>query len=243
MAKIYFQKLHPELCDFIKKPAPAISATPSWWKLGEKHILNESSPFANRENATMRSCPAINDAFNFGYTIFTPIDLFINSKDKDDIFWSASIDSKYLEPQSNIEEPFISFISGENISLYQRSEEYHKIIGKMNTFWGIKTDPGYSIWITNPINNTNLPFKILDSVVDSDKLPTVSPYSFLIKNNFEGIIKAGTPFLQVIPFRRENFVSEITERNIQEEKNIFFKLNSTFSNSYKKYFWTRKKFE
>lgn len=243
MAKIYFQKLHSDLCNIVKPPSPSINSVPKWWKNANKHILNSNNLFPNRNNATIRSCPAINDAFNFGYTVFTPIDIFIDSTQSDEIFWDIPINIEYLDFENKITEPFVSFISGDAVDIYNRSNDYHRFIGKMNTFWGIKTDPGYSIWITTPIGRDDLPFKIFDTVIDSDNLAAIAPYSFLIKRGFKGIIKAGTPFIQVIPFKREDFVSEIVERDSDLEKRNFLKLNTTFINSYKKNFWNRKKFE
>ena len=87
-----------------------------------------------------------------------------------------------------------------------------------------------------------MPFRIFDAIVDTDVYPARFPYAFLIKNDFKGIIKAGTPLIQVIPFKREDFISEIIDANYEEiktQQNVAF---SRFSGAYRKLFWKRKKF-
>lgn len=242
MTKIYFQKLHPELCDFIKKPTPSIFETPTWWKDASKYTEDAKNYFPTRHNSTARSCPAINDAFNFGYTLFFPIDVYIDSTNKNQIEWEIPIEVKKMEVFQDIPDTFISFMAGEKSDVYKRGDEFHRVVGKINPLWAIKTQSGYSVWITHPIGRTDLPFKMIDAVMDTDKFPAVFPYSFFIKNNFKGVIKAGTPLMQVIPFKRENFVSEIIEKDDKEINKSLTALDSIFTNAYKKIFWVRKKF-
>ena len=44
-------------------------------------------------------------------------------------------------------------------------------------------------------------------MVDTDKYPIPVHFPFLLKKNFEGLIKQGTPIIQVIPFKRESWKS------------------------------------
>jgi hypothetical protein len=78
--------------------------------------------------------------------------------------------------------------------------------------------------------------------VDTDKWPQRFPYTFFIKEGFSGTIHAGTPLLQVIPFKRENFESEIIDLELKDVERLRQISVSRFSNAYKKLFWTRKKF-
>ena len=51
--------------------------------------------------------------------------------------------------------------------------------------------------------------KAIPGVIDTDTYPSDGFLSFFVPKNFKGIIKQGTPFIQVIPIKREKFVSKI----------------------------------
>lgn len=65
-------------------------------------------------------------------------------------------------------------------------------------------------------------------------------FPFFIKDGWAGIIEAGTPLAQLIPVKRDSWVSkkvcleedEVTKRNQNYRKNII--------RSYKKLFWNKK---
>ena len=67
-------------------------------------------------------------------------------------------------------------------------------------------------------------------------------YPFLLKDNFSGIIPAGTPLFQIIPFKRDNWKSESAEFN---ELNPIraMSVNRNFWGTYRKQFWTKKSFK
>lgn len=210
-----------------------------------RYIMNKNSSvypkdIKHRNFATIRNCPGIEDVFNFGYTVYFPTDIFIDSTDKENIYWFAP----------NIEIPslkktglkYIDFNNIESTENFLFPENSHKISLKINSLWGIKTENGYSIWISRPMFRSDLPLIPIDSIVDSDKFPLRAPVSFFVKNNFKGLIKAGTPMYQVIPFKRENFKSKIIDVDIKDAEKFVDIIDSVFTNPYKKFFWTRKKF-
>jgi hypothetical protein len=239
MPKIYFMKLD-SICDFSKFPEPAIKNKKSSWKTIDKYYQKVEDPLFLKDNMTIRHCPAISDSVNFGYIVYLPFDIFIDTTNDEKIFWkNPGVDFSLFGEENNI-----NLISYNNSFATQEfvSPLYHKISLKINTLWGIKTDPGYSVWITSPVAENNLPFKVIDAVVDTDKFFSCYPYSILIKKNFKGVIKEGTPLLQVIPFKRENFTSMIIEKDLNKIHQQNKKIKSVFINGYKKFFWSRKRF-
>ena len=56
-------------------------------------------------------------------------------------------------------------------------------------------------------------------------------YPFLIRKGFTRIIPAGTPYAQIIPFKRENWISEIIE---EEDANKLLEDMRLNSNKYRK---------
>jgi hypothetical protein len=91
-----------------------------------------------------------------------------------------------------------------------------------------------------------IPFKIFDAVVDTDTFNIPVRFPFTLNDpNWEGIIEAGTPIAQVIPFKREDYEMNIVE---YRQENIFIvedqmcNLRSENFNSYKNKFWEKKKY-
>jgi hypothetical protein len=242
MANIYFQVLDKALCTDDIKPSPALNAPqPSWWKDmpryygGNADIQNQNF----RNFATVRNCPAVNDAVNFGYTIYLPYDLYIDASDESQIRWYAqSIDGFVNE---NLKD-YISLSDKNSMGNFYIPEKYHSVLIRINPLWGVKTDPGYSIFVTQPVNRLDLPLLTFAGVIDSDVFPARESYTFAIKKGFNGTIKSGTPLLQVIPFKREDFVSVVTDSDTDLYSDTIRKLTSVFTNGYKKFFWHRKKF-
>jgi hypothetical protein len=88
----------------------------------------------------------------------------------------------------------------------------------------------------------DLPILAMDGIIDTDKYPSRFPHVFFVKSGFSGVIKASTPVLQIIPFRREEYTSEIVELDVEDVKKNHEIQETTFSSFYKKNFWTRKRF-
>lgn len=105
----------------------------------------------------------------------------------------------------------------------------------------IKTPKDYSVLICHPINRYDLPFTTLSAIVDSDSIMPKGNFPFFIKEDFKGIIKAGTPIFQIIPFMRENWTMEFNEKLLEDcdTRNTKYKEN----NFYKKHYWNKKRYE
>jgi hypothetical protein len=115
---------------------------------------------------------------------------------------------------------------------------------KWNNPWAIKTPPGYSCLITQPFHR-DLPFTILPGIVDTDTYPVPINFPCVLSNiEFEGLIPAGTPLAQIIPFKRDSWISEYDNRKTINEINTKAKLlKSKFYDSYKTLFRTPKEFK
>jgi hypothetical protein len=84
-----------------------------------------------------------------------------------------------------------------------------RFIIKFNNLWNIEAPPGYSVLFTHPINRSDLPFTTLTGLVDCDKFSN-SPVNFPARwhdQDFNGVLRKGTPVAQCIPVKRENWVA------------------------------------
>jgi hypothetical protein len=82
-------------------------------------------------------------------------------------------------------------------------------------------------------------------IVDTDTFSL--PFNIFLKlrdPNFEGMIPAGTPFLQIIPFKRESW--EVELGSVKEKSKIEvdkIKFNTVFFDRYKKFWWSKKEYK
>lgn len=240
MPKIYFHEMIPEIEHI--DPTPAIRSMPQWWKDMPKHsgISTHAMQRNMSESGSMRTCPAVNDAMYAGYTVYFPSDLYIDATKRqlqarcqqfiqNDKIWESF-------PYYKIHEERIAhgFVGG---------QDYHPETIKIQTYWGVRTEKGYSSFFMHPTNRYDLPFYAAPAIVDTDVYPTWFPYTMYVKKGFQGVIQRGTPFLQIFPFRRE----EKWEMEFEEfDQKLLNRRDSgllqKFSQPYKKLYWTRKKF-
>ena len=74
--------------------------------------------------------------------------------------------------------------------------------------FSLKTPKGYSVLFCHPLNRFELPFQTFSGVVETDEYNQGTHFPFYIKKLNVGeiiIIKKGTPIVQIIPFKRENW--------------------------------------
>ena len=95
-----------------------------------------------------------------------------------------------------------------------------------------------------PLGHHNIPFRSIPAIVDTDrsKLEIVQP--MWLKKDFTGVIEKGTPLVQVIPFKRDDWNSTFDYyedgyyHNVVAEKNF----RGTIVGNYIKNHWSKKRF-
>lgn len=217
-------------------PKPASAFIPQWFKdMPEKVIPSlKDNLLKNIDlNSTVKHCSPFLDSLSAGYIIPLPADVQVsNEPDSHKFSWGTTF---------NVVEPHVI----EQAPTLPCPEEYDPVPYKWIGTYVIQTPPGYSVLITHPLNQTNLPFWSFSGVVDTDTYSFSSvSFPFYIKKDFEGIIKKGTPIAQVIPFKRENWSSEVlpygADKNIKHATDL---LKSTIDRAYKTKYWHKKKYQ
>lgn len=179
-------------------------------------------------NATAKLCVPFADAFAMGYIQETWTDIFIDAVDEDHVFFAYSSGPAPLEMRKpNIKVP----------------KEYYNIEFAWKAQWIPKVPKGYSVIYTQPFNNLDLPFMSLTGIVDSDKYyhELEANHAFYLKKGFSGIIPVGTPMLQIIPFKRDNWKANFFSYD-EKSKLLAFFTKKYYWGGYKKLFWTKKHF-
>ena len=113
--------------------------------------------------------------------------------------------------------------------------------------WAPSLPKGYSALYVSPINRFDLPFTTVAGIIDNDKMDTPGLMPFFLKKGFTGIIPAGTPYVQIIPFKRDDWESEYkfyTPQEIYDRHNAQADLlRVPEGGSYKKHIWSRKRYK
>jgi hypothetical protein len=222
-------------------PLPSVHANiPTWFRDAPKYRdhANSLSVFNGENNLTVRNCIPLLEGFTSGYvmTLHTDIQVKRIENNKVLITW---IDGRSNQPapittRPNYEE------RPENRS-FPAVDGFDRPEFNWMPFWNVKTPPGYSCLFTHPINRLDLPFYTLGGVMDTDKWGQAGNHPFLLKSGWEGVIPKGTPMFQFIPFKREDWKSEVTENNNRYMKMISLR-DSVLHGWYKKNAWSTKRY-
>ena len=252
--------------DSLFPPEPASRNVPEWYKDLESYLGGEKIPPYNKQQdyettGTIKRCMPVFDAINSGYIIKSPADVYVSQRkvqyvDKDhfnktgeSIFLSEEYIEKNNYPKT---QPYYQWASHELIEFhaveqapnhpYRNNDQTS--YAKWNNPWGITTPPGYSVMFVQPVHRESV-FTILPGVVDTDKYHTPVNFPFVLNdNNFQGLIPAGTPIAQVIPFKRDAWNMEIgTEKDVIKIEKQYSILRSVFFDSYKRFFRETKEYK
>jgi hypothetical protein len=233
-------------------PAPAQSVMPQWYKdadifakmpNGEYYKApKEVCPFAKEGTVddygkipTWKACPAIMDAFLTGYVFKTPCDLtfFKNNQGIIDVKAESAQFQDFCTPRPPM-------------SQFQHPQGYYEHHFAWFADWGLQLPEGYSALFMTPMNRFDLPFLNTTGIVDSDKVHLLGSFPFFIVEGWEGLIPAGTPYLQILPFKREDWGHKI-EALSQSEMYTNMVNNAKFYRQpdggvYKSKVWSRRKY-
>lgn len=213
--KIKFTSWLPELD--IPRPVPASKLVPNWYR---------KLPGAAEKVETVKKCVPVLDALTSGYMITLPVDVHFNEETKR--FWHDSpldINSDHFAIQTQGVEIGDEF-----------DTQPHKWINN----WLIQTPKGYSCLFVHPLNRMDLPFRSFTGVVDTDRHPIIINFPFVMKKNFSGVIPAGTPIIQIIPFKRDKWSSEVIDDKPWKQHPEAHEVENPPFNWYKRKWWTRK---
>ncbi len=221
------------------KPYPAVKQLPEWFVKSSPHWGSHIFPqdgklhFRNREaNNTYKKCVPLLDSLSAGYIIPLWADVMVEQRDGfPEIYWKTQKDIFQLHGQPSREIP--------------APVGYDQIVYKYNNCWIPQSPKGYSCLIISPVGYNDLPFYAVSAIVDTDKSTLELVFPMWVKTGFEGVVEKGTPIVQIIPFKRDDWDSTFDYYedgeyvNVIEERNF----NSTMIGHYLKNHHSKKKFK
>jgi hypothetical protein len=183
-------------------PSPTSRTIPSWYREADRFAKMPNGDYwigpDKGKIPTWKACPAVFDIMATGYVLKTPCDVefYIDSKGKINV----KIEDKNYQDFCVTREPMPQF---------KHPQGYHEQHFAWFPDWAVETPEGYSVLYTTPLNRYELPFLTTSGVIDNDKVNLPGSVPFFVIKGFEGVIEAGTPYAQMIPFKRDDWDSEV----------------------------------
>jgi hypothetical protein len=229
--------------EFVKNtfttPKPAYNFIPKWFRNDKNYVNGMNNTLdaikAGGPGATYKLCVPITDGLSSGYIIGLPASFYVvNIGDKDNYIPFLKWEVPY---------PICDSQPSEVLASYPVPHGHSNSFFRWDLHWHIKTPRGYSLWITHPSHRYDLPFTTINGFVDTDLYPNRLVLPFFIKTGFEGLIEAGTPIAQILPIKREHWISK--KENFNPNNNLvgIDKVKIDYIRTYKKRFWSKKRYE
>tara|TARA_R100000773_G_C4219510_1_gene118095 strand:+ start:152 stop:919 length:768 start_codon:yes stop_codon:yes gene_type:complete len=235
------------------QPIKASDFYPSWYKK-LKHSIH---------NKTIKGCVPVQDAITAGYLLKLTQDFEIRfgqeGKEKNEQMTEYTYAFKThgglpanpynlgnLIQDGPVSHPSNQVGGDDSFMVKQQKMPFFK---KIINPWHIKTPPGYSCMFVSPMHREEDHFHILPGIVDTDVFPMNVHFPITINSakypKFEKLFKKGTPYVQVIPFKRDSWKMKIEENNFASLENRKNSLDfaTTILNWYRTKFWNKKVFK
>lgn len=241
--------IHKNLAEMeVIKPYPIKKTLPEWFKKIEVHSVG---------NKNIKGCIPFLDGISAGYVLPLPQDFHLSYN-----IYNPKTEKKQSSYGFAFGESFFKDGDCFEYNLNTNMQQQHPVdqVGGLNSFlarkngqndiikilnpWKIKTPPGYSCLFVAPFYNEMDYFYIINAIVDTDRFDDCINFPIIINNDkypsFKKTFKQGTPYVQIIPFKREpwKFKTKSFDKNIMKNKFDFF---SKIINRYKTLIWERKK--
>lgn len=233
--KIIFTDIHnPD--GVLNKPKPATEYIPEWYKSSVSYLGPDGKkvpplPSGEIGGSTVKRCMPVFDMMTAGYIMETPYDIYVRRIDGEPYFqWGAN--------------DAIVFQHVEQFGNHPSFRDLNYAV-RINIPWSIKTPKGWSIMVMQPQHHEPGPIECASGIVDTDNFSI--PFNMFLKlrdPNFEGMIPAGTPFLQIIPFKRETWQLELGgEKERLKYASDWRKFTTIWFDRYKKFWWVKKEYK
>lgn len=211
-------------------PQPARKYIPEWYKKAERFVGGKPiiATGSDLGQSTVKACVPFLDSLTTGYIVELWQDVQVSIRDGMPYMnWNSTPTPAALRGMDILQ----------GMPMGESNLNFH--LAWENPFY-LQTPKGYSLLITHPLNRFDLPFTTTSGVVDADSIMTNGSVPFILKEGFEGFIPKGTPIMQIIPFKRDDWESEVDESIIAASANFASNVRRVFTGWYKKNNWVKK---
>lgn len=223
---------HAEDLGIIPEPYPARKLMPEWYKHLPPKIIKQDK----LENSTIKRCAPFLDAMCIGYIIPLAADVeFVTNND------SSGVSYKTMFYRTMVENHGRNQIETDKTPHPSSPKPPMKFLN----WWAIKVPKDYSVLFIPPLNRADNRFQCISGMVDCDGYFEFINFPFFFNEpNYTGIVKAGTPLVQVIPIKRSSMLSEhsINELSDKDYANLDVtrRKRKVHESHYRDSVWSRK---
>ena len=222
------------------KPVPISKSMPQWYKEADRFAKMPNGEYwvgpDKGKIPTWKACPAILDILTTGYSLVTPCDIEFFLDD------AGQIDVK-------IEDPMYKDFATRRTPMpqFRHPEGYYNYHFAWMPDWAVRVPDGYSVLYVSPFNRYDLPIMTVSGIIDNDKVNLPGSFPFFVQQGWTGVLPAGTPYAQLLPFLREDWKSEITIPSTQKMMNDNIENSKKYrvpdGGVYQKEVWTKRLYE
>lgn len=216
-------------------PKPIKLNIPEWFK------KLDHSP----DNHTIKGCIPFMETLTTGYLLSLPQDFILKYTHISDIVLQPTnkVPNMNLNMFDRAETHPPRQFAGSPMQKKNLNSSAHKILNP----WIIKTPPGYSCLFTAPLNNSDDRFTIISGIVNTDTFDMEVNFPFYVNGEKypaqDTVLKRGTPYVQVIPFKRDSWKMNIKTTSARKrylsDASYFMEL----IHRYKNVFWNKVKWK
>lgn len=206
-------------------PYPAARNIPDWYK---KLAVEVDGP-AGESNRTIKRCVPFLDAMSCGYIIPLTGDITFTTDPVGNLSFEVEATANLIETHGPVQYAGTPFAAA--------------LIVKFINLWLIKTPPGYSTLLVQPMNRFAIPFMMLSGLVDTDYYYREIHFPAIcqLPRNSKYVMKRGTPLMQAIPFPRQEWRSAAGEWDDEKRKAQEFQIASNL-HLYRDEHWKKKSY-
>jgi hypothetical protein len=225
-------KYESSMEDYQDSIVPSKKLVPDWYKKIPRWKNGVFFDMQTGTNPTLKQCIPFLDSLTLGYMITLPYDLYVEDNDG----------SPQIIVAPGVEYPPKIRNDVADLNIVPSGHYPVEFVWDYNVSYTFPK--GYSAIFTHPFNRHDLPFTTITGVIDGGLVMTAHGNPpFYIKKDFKGLIPQGTPIVQLVPFRQENWKSKKTKGLVDIGKSHAKKTSLVFSGWYKKTFWVRKQYD
>lgn len=225
-----------ELYGAIPEPIPANKVLPDWYKqLGQ--FIDPSGGSGNDrtsiQSSTVKRCAPFMEAMTMGWIIPLAGEVSILAEDG------------FVQYEWGLDKPLIDSHDMNQVGGEVFPNSDWPILKFLN-YWCIKAPEGYSLLVTSPFNRIESRFQSFSGIVDVDNYFNYINAPFMwTGGEYDGVIDVGTPIVQVIPFKRDEMISDarvrpMTDGESMKQRQVQNGLSSHES-KYREKWWVHKK--
>lgn len=219
----------------IPHPRPAAKFVPEWYK--KKPDFTKCPRTTKNTAATIKQCVPVRDYLTSGYIIPAWTDFHIvkseggrfvdNQRASDEVEDRYNIGIHYHNRDQVIDTPIDKFTDGE-------------LLVKICNPWLFTTPKGYSTLFMSPFY-METDITILPAIVDTDMHEILINFPCVVTSD-DARLDKGTPFVQAIPFKREDWGSTVSafDPHSLYKKHVNFLTH--IKSLYTKKLWQRKRY-